>query len=355
MGVLSLATSGDPQEMPAGGGSAQDETDTSSLRLLGEFELAADDRPVSVGWNGQRVLAFLALHHGPVRRDFLARALWPDIPEHRLHACLRSVLWRLRRCAPDAVEASASELRLGRQIAVDLRISIGVSQQLIDRSTSVSPEQLSRAMRVNLHDDLLPTWVDEDWITADRERFHQLRLHSLEMMCERLTAVGWHGAAVDAGYSSMSADPFRESARRVLINAYLAEGNIHLAIAEYNSYRQLIRSELKCEPSQELRDMVRIGSSDPATRIGLPACETDTSEDRIRAESRSRSPAPVDDVSKPFSGGVQRLIAAGEEKHPGSERSGGGVTKISPRGDADGDRPLAESAPFQLGPSTHLG
>jgi DNA-binding SARP family transcriptional activator len=64
------------------------------------------------------------------------------------------------------------------------------------------------------------------------------------MLCERLTSAGWHGAAVDAGISAISADPFRESARRVLIEAYLAERNFHLAIAEFQAYRQLLRGEL---------------------------------------------------------------------------------------------------------------
>jgi DNA-binding SARP family transcriptional activator len=97
--------------------------------------------------------------------------------------------------------------------------------------------------------------VDEEWVTVDRERFRQLRLHSLEMLCERLTEAGWHGAAVDAGLVAISADRFRESGRRVLIAAYLAEGNIHLAISEFNAYCQLVRSELKCEPSQELQEL----------------------------------------------------------------------------------------------------
>src|SRR5882757_372603 len=87
-----------------------------TLRLLGEFELAQRARPVPVGLVGQRVLAFLALRRGPVRRDCLVRALWPDLPEHRLHACLRSVLYRLRKCCPGAVVASAREVRLAAQV-----------------------------------------------------------------------------------------------------------------------------------------------------------------------------------------------------------------------------------------------
>jgi DNA-binding SARP family transcriptional activator len=250
--LMSLARCFDP---PAGGSGVQDPAYEFELRLLGQFEVRSGCRTLSIGGNSQRVLACLALQRGPVRRDVLGRTLWPDLAESRLRSHLRSVLWRLARNCPGAVQASHCDLRLSTHVAIDVRQSTNMARELIDRSVVISPAQLSSAMRLNFDDDLLPAWVDEDWITADRERFRQLRLHSLEMLCERLTAAGWHGAAVDAGLSSVSADRFRESARRALIAAYLAEGNIHLAISEFNAYCQLLRSELKCEPSQELRGL----------------------------------------------------------------------------------------------------
>jgi len=213
-------------------------------------------RPATVGWSGQQVLAFLAIRRGSVRREFLARSLWPDMPEQRLHAYLRSALWRLRKACPGVVEASTNEVRLAGHVAVDVWHSLSISRQLIDRSTHMQAEQLGQALHVNLHDDLLPGWLEEEWISVERERFRQLRLHSLEMLSERLTSAGWHGAAVDAGMAAVAADPLRESARRVLIEAFLAEGNYHLALAEFHAYRRLLRGEFRCEPSPELLQVV---------------------------------------------------------------------------------------------------
>lgn len=238
---------------PSGCGGA---TICLTLRLLGDFELKVMSQPATVGWSGQQVLAFLALRRGSIRRDFLARSLWPDMPEQRLHAHLRSALWRLRKSCPGVVEASTNELRLAGHVAVDVWHSLNVSRQLIDRSTPMQPEQLRQALHVNLHDDLLPGWLEEEWIRVERERFQQLRLHSLEMLSERLTSAGWHGAAVDAGMAAVAADPLRESARRVLIEAFLAEGNYHLALTEFRAYRRLLRGEFSCEPSPELLELV---------------------------------------------------------------------------------------------------
>lgn len=228
----------------------------AKLRLLGQFGLCTMDIPISLSWNSQRLLAFLALTAGTAPRERLARALWPDAAPHRMHSTLRSVLWRLRQCCPLMIESSATEIRLTDGVTVDVLQSTAVARRLLDYSVPPTQEQLSLAMHANFRDDLLPAWVDEEWLTADRERFRQLRLHALDRLCERLTAAGWHGAAIDAGLASVFADPFRESARRALIKAYLAEGNFQLAIAELDRYRKLLYDELQCEPSRSLRELV---------------------------------------------------------------------------------------------------
>lgn len=98
------------------------------------------------------------------------------------------------------------------------------TRRQFDRTAAFDAAALAGALRADLRDDLLPGWP-ELWLVPERERFHQLRLHALEALCARLTGVGWHGAAVDAGLAVVSADPLRESARGALIDAYLAEGN----------------------------------------------------------------------------------------------------------------------------------
>ena len=41
----------------------------------------------------------------------------------------------------------------------------------------------------------------------ERERFHQLRLHALEALCDRLTTAGRYGEAIDAGLAAVTAEP----------------------------------------------------------------------------------------------------------------------------------------------------
>jgi DNA-binding SARP family transcriptional activator len=54
----------------------------------------------------------------------------------------------------------------------------------------------------------------------------------------------------------VGADPLRESAQRVLVEAHLAEGNRSEALRLYAEHRDLVRRELGVEPSPELTALV---------------------------------------------------------------------------------------------------
>ena len=75
-----------------------------------------------------------------------------------------------------------------------------------------------------LEGDLLPDWYD-DWLEIERERLRQLRVHALEHLGEHALRRGRFGAAIDRALAAIAADPLRESAHRLLIRAYIAEGN----------------------------------------------------------------------------------------------------------------------------------
>ena len=132
---------------------------------------------------------------------------------------------------------------------------------------------VAAAVRAELAADLLPEWPD-DWVSAERERFHQLRLHALEAMCARLTALGCHGEAVDAGLAAVRADPLRESAHHAVISAHLAAGNRSEAIRQYGRCRHVLLRELGLEPSESLRDLVP--AAHPAPAAQRPAQTTST-------------------------------------------------------------------------------
>ena len=60
--------------------------------------------------------------------------------------------------------------------------------------------------------------------------------------------------------TAVGAEPLRESAQRVLIEAHLAEGNFVEARRAYMAYDEMLAAELGVSPSVELAEMVRRGA-----------------------------------------------------------------------------------------------
>jgi DNA-binding SARP family transcriptional activator len=108
--------------------------------------------------------------------------------------------------------------------------------------------------------DLLPGWYD-DWVIFEREGIRQRLLHALETLSRRLAA-GRHAEAVEAAISAVGADPLRESANRVLVEAHFAEGNLVEARRAYDRYRGIVGRELGVEPGPELRRLLQLISRD---------------------------------------------------------------------------------------------
>lgn len=221
------------------------------LTLLGEFDATTCGVHVRLTRNPQRVLAFLALQDRPVGRDHLAACLWLDATDAHAGANLRSALWKLGRAVAGCVEVGDHFLRLAPDVDVDLREGFAVARHadLATTCSDVSEDDIDLLSR-----DLLPTW-DDDWLVAERERFRQLRLHALEAICTRNTSLGRFTPAIEAGLAAVAGDSLRESAHRVLIGAFIAEGNVYEAVRQYRTFRKMLRAELDVDPSPAMEQL----------------------------------------------------------------------------------------------------
>jgi DNA-binding SARP family transcriptional activator len=219
--------------------------------LLGGFSVVSAGRTIAVPLVARRLLAFLALNRGPVLRPFMAGTLWPDSSDERAAASLRTTLWKLRRTSPSVVMTTADHIWLDPAVATDLAEATAFA----DRVLSGQDLEDWASEVTNLQRDLLPDWYDE-WLVTEREQFRHLRLHALERLCMRLVVAGDFAAAVDIGLAAVGADPLRESSRRALIAAHLAEGNRHEALREYATFRRVLLDEVNAVPSAEMEALI---------------------------------------------------------------------------------------------------
>ena len=232
-------------------GSLLDAPGRPHLSLLRSFELTLAADRIEVPVTVQRLLALIALHGRPLRRLFVAGTLWPDSPEERAVASLRSALWRLRQCDVPVIETRGPLIGLGPDVVFDVTELVWIARSLEDQA----PVGSLASLQARFDDELLPDWYD-DWVTVWRERWRHVRLNALEAVALRLSESGSYFSAVEAALAAVRAEPIRESAHRALISVHLAAGNEGEAVRQYETYRRLLHDELGVEPSPRMQALL---------------------------------------------------------------------------------------------------
>jgi DNA-binding SARP family transcriptional activator len=227
---------------------------TPVVHLFGGPFVSYGWRRVDIPEGSKRLLVFVALHRGRVERRYVAGSLWPAGDDIRAAGNLRSALWRLNGAGIGVLQADKHGLALREDVLVDLHAVGAWAARLI--KGSASHEDLATMPWGIDAIDLLPGWYD-DWALVERERVRQRLLHALEALSCQLARVGRCAEAVEAAMMAVTAEPLRESAQRVLIQAHLAEGNWVEGRRSFEAYRDVLHRELGVEPDPDLAAMVR--------------------------------------------------------------------------------------------------
>lgn len=242
-------------------GQAPDDAETRIVvRLLDGFDLSCDGQSVPVPLTSQRLVAFLALHDRPLLRLFVAGSLWLDLNEERSCANLRSTLWRLRQPGHQVVETTATHVRLGRTVIVDVHELVRAARRVVDGTDGVTDARVDER---KLEGDLLPDWYDE-WVEPERERLRQLRLHAIEAAAERALAEDRPAHAVDLALSALRGEPLRESLHVLVIRGHLARGNRSDAIRHHRNHVMRMATDLGLNPSPDIARMLEEADAVPA-------------------------------------------------------------------------------------------
>ncbi|MGQ0573314.1 MAG: AfsR/SARP family transcriptional regulator [Pseudonocardia sp.] len=215
-----------------------------------------------LGVDARRLVAYLAVHPRPQARAALAADLWPGVAADAALRLLDDAVAAID--VPGLVDGAGqdSPLALTAGVEVDLAAAMSLVRDLADAPLPRDPDLALLAA------DILPGWTAA-WVAVERERFRQLRLHALEEQSLRCSAAGRYIDAVTIAESAVRSAPSRESARRVLIEAHLAEGEVAAAVAAYDEYRELLRSSVGPAASG-LEGMLPPSPAWPVLRVRRP-------------------------------------------------------------------------------------
>ena len=214
------------------------------VRLLEGFELSIDGEPWDLPPSAERLVAFLALQPRPVVRTHIAGILWGERSDERASACLRSAIWRANsgHDAP-VIDAGRSRIMLHGNVTVDARDAAVAAHEQLSGGSPVGPEVFTG--------ELLPGWYD-DWVLVERERLRQLCLEGMEKMAQSLLDAGQASLAIEAALAVVAAEPLRESAHRILVDAHVVAGNRAEALRQFGRCKALLAAELGLQPGEAL-------------------------------------------------------------------------------------------------------
>lgn len=252
-----------------------------TICLLGPFTALLDGVPLT-GFRSDKVralLAYLAVEaHRPWTRATLAELLWPDFPEKAVQSNLRNAISNLRSVIRDQ-GADAPFLKVDQEtiqfnLASDYRLDVKEFLDLISRFGDSDPVRMGKQAALPLlqalqlyQGDLLEGFSVssapfEEWVLLNGEHIRQKALGAVRLL------VGWYERTGDLSQALHHArfwlklEPWDEGAHRAIIRILAQQGHRVAALAQYETCRQQLKSNLGIEPEPatvRLYEQVRDG------------------------------------------------------------------------------------------------
>jgi len=254
------------------------------IELLGCPSVTRDGQPVPP-FKSRKVLglvAYLALNPEPHSRSRLAGLLWSDASEQQALANLRFALWNLQRVlGVSLVHAERTSIELRATIRRD---GVFDTDEFFDalRAAESHPAEspaaiaaLERAVAL-YRGDLLAGWdfdgLFAEWLEAQRVSLREAVLDALYRLANYYTAQRRLPQAIAATRRLLGLDPWREQAHRQLMWLLARDGQHNAALAQYETCRRLLQTDLGVAPMPEtiaLAERIRSARNLPRHNVPL--------------------------------------------------------------------------------------
>ena len=221
---------------------------TLTITLFGPMQVLVMGRPVPHLRSRKSLwlLALLALRGGrPVQREWLAETLWPDADPEQALAGLRTALSELRQALGDA----SGRLRSPSRHTLELG---GTEVDALAFDAAVAAKTLPMLEQaVSLYQGSLLEGCAEEWIGQERAAREQDCLRALLTLADSALGAGAYETASGHYRRAVSLDPWRDAARRGLMEALARSGNTNAALQVYREFVTLLRDDPKAVPDEE--------------------------------------------------------------------------------------------------------
>jgi len=230
------------------------------LRILGPLEVIEEGHSLALAAGKQRALfAILLLHANEVvSRDRLIDELWGERTPASAAKSVQIYVSQLRK-ALGAADTRLLTRPNGYELLVeDRELDLDRFQDLVDEAREAPPGDAATKFRAALDLWRGPPLADfryEPFAQGEIARLEELRLVVVEERIEADLALGRHSDLVGELDALVTAHPFRERLRGLLMLALYRSGRQAEALLVYQQTRDVLVSELGLEPSRELQEL----------------------------------------------------------------------------------------------------
>lgn len=229
-----------------------------TLKLLGGVTLDGREGPLTGRVAQKRRLALLALlamsRRQSLAREKLAALLWPDSDPERARHLLSDTVYVINRAAgTDLITAAADELRVR---ADWLRCDARDLEDAVERGAAAD------AMKLYAGPFMDGFFVDgseefERWVTAERDRLHQLYVRALEQVAMERSDRGDARGAIECWRRLTADDPFNSRLTCALAEALDRGGDRAGALQLLQDHTTALQKELGIGAPPEVTRVIR--------------------------------------------------------------------------------------------------
>lgn len=231
---------------------------------LGPFAVYQNDRLIT-DWNGLKglmILKYMIAHRKkPVAKEVLMEIGWPESnPEaarRNLHQAIYSLRQTLRQDEPDFqhIQFHRESYRFHPELNVwidyiEFEKYVTVGQRLAAEGKEKQALSAYGIAAELYQGDFFEEDLYAEWTIGQRERLHNLYLQVADELIEHNIRQEAYTTATAVCQKVLAQDPCYEAAHRHLMNCYIAQGQRHLAVRQYQVCTRLLTEELDLEPSE---------------------------------------------------------------------------------------------------------
>lgn len=253
------------------------------IRLLGGLHVSQGDVAITgfVSTKVTALLAYLAVTRRAHQRDALATLLWSEMDDSAAANNLRQALSNLRKLVAPYLSIERDTVQFCSDLPATLDVAAFEQSLVAARSQPFAARSSALQYACDLYrGDFLAGVIVRDapdfdeWLLAERLRLREQAIHALHVLGDLYLAQAIYDRALDCATRLLALDAWREAAHRQLMLALAHSGRRVAALAQYETCRQVLATELGIEPAEEttaLAAHIRAAGNTPRHNLPPPA------------------------------------------------------------------------------------